>query len=71
MKLSESQSESCVCQVDFLPSYEKREETAVQVFLFKCQLSSSLGTGAEGEPFSVASVREWLSVSFDLISILT
>ena len=60
-----------VCQMEFLHSDEKREETAIHVPLFKCQQSSSLGTGAEEGLFSVASVWEWLLVSFDLISILT
>lgn len=70
-KASESWSDSCVFQVDFLQSYEKGEENVIQVLPFKCQLSSSLRTGAESGPLSVASVFEWLSVSFDLISILT
>lgn len=50
---------------------KNREETVIWLLPFKCQLSSSLRTGAEGGPFSVASVCEWLLVSFDLISILT
>lgn len=70
-KASESWSDSCVCQVDFLQSYEKGEENVIQVLPFKCQLSSSLRTGAESGLLSVASVCEWLLVSFDLISILT
>lgn len=70
-KGSESWSDSCVCQVDFLQSFEKGEENVIQVLPFKCQLSSSLGTGSESGPLSVASVCEWLLVSFDLISILT
>lgn len=52
-KQSKSYSRVVSVKWSFSGASKKREETAIQVLLFKCQLSSNLRTGAEGEPFSV------------------